>query len=45
MIHACSKCLAVVSDELADYGLTEEGEPVCEACQAEEVTIPEKLDG
>jgi hypothetical protein len=43
MIHACVRCESICSDELNDFGLDEDGNPVCEACQAEEV--PEKLDG
>jgi hypothetical protein len=35
MVHLCHRCDAICSDDLNDYGLDEEGNPICEACLAE----------
>ena len=35
MIHLCARCDAIVSDEANDYSLTDAGDPICEACEAE----------
>lgn len=37
MVHKCILCDMIVSDEANDFSLTEEGEPICDACVAEEL--------